>query len=120
MKSTKVVFCSLVLSVVGPGFARADEISDMDMKKPMPMTVEKKVDKMERMTYAGSGMVKSVDKTKSTVTLAHEPIAALSWPAMTMAFKVTDAMLFDKLMVGKKMDFTLMKQGADYVVVAVK
>jgi Cu(I)/Ag(I) efflux system protein CusF len=120
MKSTKVVFCSLVLSVVGAGFARADDMSGMDMKKPMPMAMEKKTDKMERMTYAGIGVVKSVDKAKGTVTLAHEPIAALSWPAMTMAFKVTDAMLFDKLNVGKKVEFTLTKQGADYVVTTVK
>jgi len=72
------------------------------------------------MTYSRSGLVKSIDKTKSAVTLAHEPIAALKWPAMTISFKVADATLFDKLIAGKKVDFTLKKEGAEYVVTAVK
>ncbi len=119
MKSTNVVFCSLILSIVGTGLAHADDMSGMDMKKTKPMSMAKKTEPTEMMTYAGSGVVKSVDKTKGAVTLAHEPIAALNWPAMTMAFKVMDATLFDKLSVGKKVDFTLKKQGADYVVIAV-
>src|SRR5690606_8305810 len=91
MKSTNVVFCSLILSIVGTGLAHADDMSGMDMKKTKPMSMAKKTEPTEMMTYAGSGVVKSVDKTKGAVTLAHEPIAALNWPAMTMAFKVMDA-----------------------------
>jgi Cu(I)/Ag(I) efflux system protein CusF len=120
MKRTETVLLSLVLSAAGVSAALADDMSGMDMKKPMPMTMDKKADAMEMMTYSGSGRVKSIDKTKGTVTLAHEPIAALKWPAMTMAFKVTDATLYDKLIIGKKVDFDLKKEGADYVVTAVK
>lgn len=118
MKRTQLVFISLALSVTSVSATQADDMSGMDMKKPMPMG--KKADQMEIMNYAGSGFVKSIDKTSGTVTLAHAPIAALNWPAMTMAFKVTDTMLYDKLVVGKKVEFTLEKQGSDYVITAVK
>jgi copper binding protein CusF len=39
---------------------------------------------------------------------------------MTMTFMVKDKMLFDKLTADRKVEFQLAKQGADYVVTAVK
>ena len=42
------------------------------------------------MTAAdGSGVVTAIDAKAGTVTLHHGPIAKLSWPAMTMAFKAS-------------------------------
>lgn len=37
----------------------------------------------------GSGQIKSVDAKAGTVTIHHNPIPALGWPAMTMTFKAT-------------------------------
>jgi Cu/Ag efflux protein CusF len=71
-------------------------------------------------THAAVAVVKNIDVANGKVTLAHEAISSLKWPAMTMAFAVKDKTLFDKLAVGKKVDVELMKQGKDYVVVAVK
>jgi Cu(I)/Ag(I) efflux system protein CusF len=71
-------------------------------------------------THAAVAVVKNVDVANGKVTLAHEAISSLKWPAMTMAFAVKDKTLFDKLAVGKKVDVELMKEGKDYVVVAVK
>ena len=34
-----------------------------------------------------SGKVEAVDATAGTVTIAHGPVDALKWPAMTMTFK---------------------------------
>jgi Cu(I)/Ag(I) efflux system periplasmic protein CusF len=65
-------------------------------------------------------MVRSVNPAKGSVTLAHDAIDSLHWPAMTMGFAVKDSKLFDKLAVGKKVQVELMKQGSDYVVTAVK
>lgn len=39
------------------------------------------------------GVVKSIDTASGKVTIAHEPIASLKWPAMTMAFQATPEML---------------------------
>lgn len=41
------------------------------------------------VTGTGSGTIQSVDATAHTVTIAHGPIAALKWPAMTMTFKTS-------------------------------
>jgi Cu(I)/Ag(I) efflux system protein CusF len=41
------------------------------------------------------------------VTIAHQSIKALGWPAMTMAFKVASPALLDKVAVGRKVQFTL-------------
>ena len=48
---------------------------------------------------SATGMVEAVDATAKTVTIAHGPVAALQWPAMTMTFKAPDA------------DLTALKQG---------
>ena len=49
------------------------------------------------------GLVKKVDKSKGTVTLAHGAINGM--PPMTMAYKVKDAAWLDKLQVGQKIRF---------------
>jgi Cu/Ag efflux protein CusF len=64
-------------------------------------------------------VVKATDPANGMVTLAHEPIQSLKWPAMTMAFAVKDKRLFDKLAVGKKVNVELVKEGSDYVVTSV-
>jgi Cu(I)/Ag(I) efflux system periplasmic protein CusF len=54
-----------------------------------------------------TGVVKAVDAKAGTVTIAHQSIEALGWPAMTMAFKVASPALLDKVAVGRKVQFTL-------------
>lgn len=49
------------------------------------------------------GMVKKVDKSKGTVTLAHGPMNGM--PAMTMAYKVKDLAWLDQLQTGQKIRF---------------
>jgi Cu(I)/Ag(I) efflux system protein CusF len=73
-----------------------------------------------QMTYKGVGIVKNIDSAQSTVTLSHEPIADLHWPAMTMGFGVKDKSLLKTLVVGQKVNFELIKEGSDYVFVSAK
>ena len=42
-------------------------------------------------TFSASGVVKAVDPTGKTVTIAQDPVPALQWPAMKMTFDVPDA-----------------------------
>ena len=42
-------------------------------------------------TASATGVVEAVDPTAKTVTIAHGPVAALQWPAMTMTFNAPDA-----------------------------
>ena len=55
----------------------------------------------------GTGVVKKIDAKSGSVTIAHDPIKALNWPAMTMPFKVADKALLAKVKVGAKVRFDL-------------
>lgn len=71
-------------------------------------------------TYKAVGTVKKIDQAAGRVTLAHEAIPSLKWPAMTMGFAVKDKALFGKLAPEKKIEFEFVQQGRDYVVTSVK
>ncbi len=73
-----------------------------------------------QMTHMATGVVKKVDAQAGEVTLAHEPVKTMNWPAMTMGFQIKDKMLIDKLTVGKKVDFEFVQGSKGYVVTAVK
>lgn len=106
------------------GDMKGMDMKDMDMQKCMDMMNGKdgkqqsKSDKA--MPHKAAAVVKSVDAANGKVTLAHEPVKSLNWPAMTMGFTVKDKMLLDKLAVGKKVNVEFIQQGSDYVVTAVK
>lgn len=42
--------------------------------------------------YTGVGVLKAVNAKDGKVQIAHEPIAALGWPAMTMWFALRDSL----------------------------
>jgi Cu/Ag efflux protein CusF len=70
--------------------------------------------------HKGVGVVRKVDPARSTVTLAHERIASLSWPPMVMAFSVKDKALLDKARAGRKVEFEFVQQGMDNVITSLK
>ena len=68
----------------------------------------------------GKGVVKAIDANSGTVTISHEPIAALSWPAMTMAFKVAQPDLLKGVAVGNKVEFALHGKDMSAVITSLK
>ena len=70
--------------------------------------------------HLATGVVKSVDRAKNSVMLAHDPVKSLKWPAMTMGFTVKNKALLDKLQPGKKVEFEFVQQGRNYVITSVK
>lgn len=60
----------------------------------------------------GKGVVKKIDVAAGVVKLAHEPIPAIKWPAMTMDIKAQDAKLLTGIKPEQKVNFFLVK-GAD-------
>jgi Cu(I)/Ag(I) efflux system protein CusF len=70
--------------------------------------------------YAGVGVVRKVDAAQGRITLQHEPIAALGWPAMTMPFDVKDPKLLAGLAPGDKVRFAFEQQGTRYVITALE
>jgi Cu(I)/Ag(I) efflux system protein CusF len=143
MKTTATLSLIIALSASGIALAQPGEMNGMkdqgmkcmDMKgmKGMEGMDMKNMDMDKCMKMMGgsdkaaagevhetSAVVKKADPEKGTVTLAHEPVGTLSWPAMTMAFQVKDKALFDKLNTGKKVDVEFVKDSTDYVVTSVK
>lgn len=64
----------------------------------------------------GQGTVKAIDAKAGTITIAHGPMPALKWPAMTMKFKVETAGVLNGVTVGNKIHFVLKSVGGKPVV----
>jgi len=66
------------------------------------------------------GVVKAIDTAKGTITLQHEAIAAIGWPAMTMPFKVASPELLKHVKVGEKVQFAFRQAGAASTLTSIK
>lgn len=69
---------------------------------------------------SGVGIVRAIDSARGTITLQHQPIASIGWPAMTMTFKVVPPGLLKGVKVGEKVQFTLHPAGMASTVTAIK
>ena len=94
----------------------AGEMKGMDMKDMSPSAMSKGAGSK----HVAKATVKSVDAKANTVTLDHEPVKSLNWPSMTMAFKVHDKSVMDKLGQGKKVEVEFEQRGKDYVITGAK
>lgn len=68
----------------------------------------------------GVGVIQSVDTANGKVTIAHEPIEALGWPAMTMGFSVARPELLTDVKSGQRVDFTLRGRDMSAVITSIK
>ena len=69
---------------------------------------------------AGIGTIHAIDTTSNTITLRHEPIAALAWPAMTMVLKVATPDLLRQAKVGDRIHFTIYPDDMDSIITSIK
>ncbi|MDE2367075.1 MAG: copper-binding protein, partial [Betaproteobacteria bacterium] len=72
-------------------------------------------------SHHGVGKIEEMDWAHATVTIAHDPIASLDWPAMTMDFRAKDPALLRSLKPGQKVDFEIIEEAAgEYVIVRIQ
>lgn len=141
MKTFAVASILIALSSSNVVFAQDNKMSDMDMKKCMDMKgmdmkgmkdmdMKSCMEMMNRnsesksmsdsgnagQVHKATGIVKSVEPQKGTVTLAHGPVESLKWPAMTMGFSVRDKALLETMSVGKNINVEFVKEGGNYVI----
>lgn len=88
-----------------------------DMK---PMETAKKPPSDAQVAHKATGVVQKVDAKTGVVTLTHEAVKSMNWPAMTMGFLVKDKLLLDGLAVGKKVDFEFVQGTKGYVLTSVR
>ena len=67
--------------------------------------------------YTTTGQVTAV--APDSVTISHQPVPALSWPAMTMTFKAPDKSMVANLQNGTAVEFSFRQEGSDNVLTAI-
>jgi Cu/Ag efflux protein CusF len=92
------------------GMQNSSSMQGMPMGKNMSCT---------NQTAQGTGVVEAIDTAKGTITIKHQAIASIHWPAMTMTFKADPPNLLKDVKVGEKVNFTLHPAGANSTVTAV-
>ena len=73
-----------------------------------------KSNESESAILAGTGVVREIDKPRARIKLTHDPIEAVSWPRMTIVFRVKNASLVDQVKQGDKVKFVLTKSSTGY------
>ena len=70
--------------------------------------------------HRAEGTVESVDAQAGTVSLRHEPVPSLKWPAMTMDFKLATPALLQALKPGARVGFEFVeRQAGEWVITQV-
>jgi Cu/Ag efflux protein CusF len=85
-------------------------MQDIPMDKNMPCA---------NQTAQGTGVVEAVDTAKGTVTINHQAIPSIQWPAMIMTFKADPLSLLKDVKVGEEVKFTVHPAGKDSTVTAI-
>jgi len=100
-----LISAGLVFAVAAA--VQAKDMNGMDMKN-MPMEGNETQGSQAAQTASAEGTIKALEPGK--VTLAHGPVLALKWPAMTMGFSATEQQL-KGLKVGDKVSFDFRMNG---------
>lgn len=128
----KISFATIVLALAlaaAGAFAQqkksemnCKDMKGMDMKctDMKDMAMDEKPAATKHAVHVAKGTVTKVDSDTGTVTVAHEPVKSLKWPAMSMGFKVKDKMLLEKFTVGREVQIKFEQEGKDFVVTSVK
>ncbi len=95
-------------------FAPALLLAGCGSPAPAPEATERSVADAtalaEPKTATGEGAITAIEPDTGKITLAHGPVAELSWPAMTMGFGAKQGQL-GELKVGDKVRFTFRWDG---------
>lgn len=121
----KIITLSIALAAsIGVAHAQSGGMKGMDMKdgdmgmKGMDMKKDKKA--AAGHVHKASGKVTKVDQASGSVTIAHGPVASMSWPAMTMTFKAKDKAMLQKVKPGDQVDFSFVQSGKDHTITEIK
>jgi Cu(I)/Ag(I) efflux system protein CusF len=69
-------------------------------------------------TATASGTVESVDPASGKIVIAHGPVEALEWPAMTMGFTATPEQV-NAVQAGQKVNFEFLSEGANNTITSI-
>lgn len=84
--------------------AQASEHQHGDMMNMQPAAQQEQV-------ISATGVIEAVDMNTKKITIKHEPIPAVNWPAMTMRFTLVPETRADAVKAGDKVAFAFVQQG---------
>ena len=98
------------LSILPPAGVQAQGMGGMEMSKKDAAGTPHK----------GTGVVRKSDIAGGKVTIAHDPIKSMEWPAMTMSFTAKDKKMLEGIKPGAKVEFDFVQQGTKYTITSIK
>lgn len=114
MKTRSILLSAILMTAIAPAFAQtASGAQGMQMDQDMPGMNH------APQTAQGTGVIAAIDTAKGTVTIQHQAIASIHWPAMTMTFQASPSSLLQTIRVGEKVNFTLHPDGMKSTVTAI-
>ena len=117
MKAAAIFSLSVLIAVTASAFAQTGGMQGMDTKGMDMKGMDKKA---QDKPHKGVGVVKSVDPKKGTVTISHEPIQSMKWPAMSMTFTAKDKKMLEDVKPGAKVEFEFVQQGSKHNITSIK
>ncbi len=109
----QILFASAVaLSSLG-AVSAAHAQQDMNMSSHQGMH-------MAAQDALSEGEIRKVDKEAAKLTIKHGELKNVGMPAMTMAFKVKDPAMLDKVKEGDKVHFAVEKIGGVFTVTTIE
>ena len=84
--------------------AQANEHQHGEMMNMQPAAQQEQL-------ISATGVIEAVDMESKKVTIKHDPIPAVNWPAMTMRFTLVPETKADDIKPGDKVAFTFVQQG---------
>ena len=100
MTSTTTQFARVALFTLTALFAVGSQAQETMSAHDMSQMPGMSMDQSQK-TYPLNARVVAVDVANQQVTLEHDAVTELNWPAMTMPFKVADAKLLQGLQPGQ-------------------
>jgi Cu(I)/Ag(I) efflux system protein CusF len=70
--------------------------------------------------YAAAGVVNAVDEAGEKVTVSHQPVPALNWPAMTMRFALESPDLLEGIKPGDRVKIYFKNVGNASIIVEIE
>ena len=104
---------TLILLLTAPALASSHGHGSHG-KSPNPAAAENQV-------VSAKGVITAIDPAGRQITLKHQPIPAINWPAMTMELDLADPALAAGLAPGDQIVFDLKRLSAtDYVITGIR
>jgi Cu/Ag efflux protein CusF len=98
MNKLTIAFCMTLLASIGLARAASHEPHEIPSHQPSQATT----------LHTGTGVLRGINAAAGKVQIAHEPIAALGWPAMTMWFMLKTPLPQD-IQIGDNVHFEMMQ-----------